>query len=188
MALLRGKQLLVEQLHGQPPHGSAAQGPDPDLLRQQQRDVDRLAAQQRDGYTGEHVAHGVVGAGLDLQKGVRMVLQCQFLGAQDAEHRRGVGGGDHRADEKALQPRQGENEVGEYRYSACGPRYPQGGQHHSGGQHRPGYPDVGAEAAVKHDEDQADGAHRINRFIVVERYLENTILTKEHAQADENQQ
>lgn len=42
---------------------------------------------------GQQVGHRVIAAALQLQHGAKIVFEVDFLGTQDIEHRRGVGGG-----------------------------------------------------------------------------------------------
>ena len=117
-----------------------------------------------------------------------MLLQRQLFGPQDIEHRGRIGGGDDRADEKALQPGQLQCPVGKGGHQRRRPRHPQGGENYRLDRHRPGSRQVGTEAAVKHDEDQTDRADQIDGIVVIKINAQQPVFSKAHSQCDEDQQ
>ena len=188
LALLRGEHPPAQAPDGQLAQEQAAQCADGDLLHQEQGDKHVLSSHDANRHGGKHVGDGVVGARLDLQQGVGVVLQGQLLGAQDVEHRGRVGGGDHRADEKALHPGQPQDQVGKGGHRSGGPGHSQGGQHHRLDHHRPGGVQVGAEAAVEHNENQAGRADHVGGVIVVKGNSEQAVFSKAHPKGDKDQQ
>ena len=188
LALLRGEHPPAQAPDGQLAQEQAAQGADGDLLHQEQGDKHVLSSHDAHRHGGKHVGDGVVGARLDLQQGVGVVLQGQLLGAQDVEHRGRVGGGDHRADEKALHPGQPQDQVGKDGHRSGGSGHSQGGQHHRLDHHGPGGVQVGAEAAVEHNENQAGRADHVGGVIVVKGNSEQAVFSKAHPKGDKDQQ
>lgn len=71
---------------------------------------------------------------------------------------------------------------------AGGKDYPQGGQTDRFPQNRPGRRNIGAETAVKHDKDQADGTDVLGNRIIVKLYADRPVCAEEHTQADKDKQ
>ena len=72
--------------------------------------------------------------------------------------------------------------------AATAPGHSQGGQHHRLDHHGPGGVQVGAEAAVEHNENQAGRADHVGGVIVVKGDSEQAVFSKAHPKGDKDQQ
>lgn len=147
-----------------------------------------LAGHQGQDDHREHVGEGVVAAALHLQQGGGVFPQAQVLGAEDGEHRGSVGGADDRPQQKALQLGQAQDLPGKQAHQPGGEDRAQGGEEHGLSRHGSGLLPVGAEAAVKHNEDEGQGADVLGHGVVVEGDLHHPVRAEEHTQQNEGQQ
>ena len=117
-----------------------------------------------------------------------MVPQAQLFGAQNGEHRSCVGGADDRAGEKASQRLKSQYKMAEEGGKQSSHRHPQGGQHHRLSRRRSGGFPAGAEAAVKHNEDQSHRADLLRRPEIVEGDTQQPVGAEQHPQGHKEQQ
>ena len=171
-------------------HAKAEQQAEAQLRRQHAQHRPRRDAgfHRRQQHGGEHVGERVVGAALDFQHRVGVFFQRQFARAQDGEHRRRVGRAQHRAAQKAFQQRHAQRQVAERAGQQCGEHGARAGQHDGLHRHRFGRAPVGAETAVKHDEQQRHRRELVGKAIVVERDASDAVGAEQHTQDQKRQQ
>ena len=90
--------------------------------------------------------------------------------------------------QKALQLGQAQDLPGKRAHQPGGEDRAQGGEEHGLSRHGSGLLPVGAEAAVKHNEDEGQGADVLGQGVVVEGDLHHPVRAEEHAQQNEGQQ
>ena len=107
---LRQLQPVEHQHHARPP-SQPIRPPEHRLARPAARRcrLQRLVAEQQDldQHDGQEDRERIVDAGFDLERGADARPQPQALGVQQEEHRRGVGRGDHGADQQRLRSSSG---------------------------------------------------------------------------------
>ena len=98
----------VDQTRQQHPPGQTAYAAYAELLHKgaEKMPAETLLAGSKHGHqgNGQEDRHGVVGAGLDLQRGAHPLLQVQSLALEQGEHGRCVSGADNGAQQQPLQP------------------------------------------------------------------------------------
>ena len=146
------------------------------------------AAQHGQQGHGEHVGTGVVAAAFDLQQGSGVVFQVQPLAAQHREYRRRVGGTQYRPHQQALRQAHAQHKPAEQPGQPGGDHHPQGAQQHRLAGHRPGGAPFGAEAAVKHNEDQRGGTHLLGQVVVFKVDFQQSVGAEQHTQCDKEKQ
>ena len=121
------KREPVHRQDSQTPGCCTAHKTKSDLLRQHQRQGNCFSAHHGDEYHRQHIRYRIIRTGFQFQKRCRMIFQIQLFRTQDIKHRRCVRRCDHRANQKALQPRQTQHQMYEHAYKAGGQRHAQCG-------------------------------------------------------------
>ena len=137
---------------------------------------------------GEEDRDRVVGAGLDLERRLDPLAEVDAAGAQQKEHRRGVGGGDDRGEQEAFDPADVEQQVGGGAEDQRRQQHAQRRQHHRRGAGGAEVPDARLEAAVEQDDRQRQRADEVGNRAAVELDAEQPVLAGEQAEGEEHQQ
>ena len=130
----------------------------------------------------QHIGPGVVAPALQLQHGGRAVFQVELLGAQDIKHRGRIRRPQHRADKQALQPIEAKRKAAEQPGEQRRKQHTDGGEQQRLSRNPFGLMPLGAEAAVKDNKDQCDGANLLRKFKILKRNFKNTVRAEHHAQ------
>jgi len=144
--------------------------------------------QQLDAKQGQEHGHRVVHAGFQLQRAGHAGIDRRSAAMQQHEDGGGIGRGDHRAQQHALQRREAHGQV-------CDPGDGEGREQHADGrqaegrpEHQPHHVARRPEPALEQNDGQGDRADREGRAVVVEVDLEDAVLAGQHAEEQEDQQ
>ncbi len=186
-----GQVGAVEDQDQEKAAAQARRGADRRLAQQQAGNRARsqpAGSHERDSRHGEEDGDGIVGAGLQLQDRTGAPPQLHPAGAQQEEHRRGIGRGHDRAQQETLHGIQAQEVM---RRDAGEP----GGDHHAGGrqhQRRREQAAIGgearAQAAVEQDDAERQRADKVGEAIIGKSEPARPILARQHADAEEDQQ
>ena len=111
---------------------------------------------------------GIVGAGFDLERRADAFAQIHIAGPEQEEHRRGVGRGDDRPEQKCFEPGKFRQIVGGDAKQQCGHNDAQGRQRQSRRGRLPERVKRRAEARIEENDRQRQRADEIGQFGVVE--------------------
>ncbi|MCY1435817.1 hypothetical protein D9M71_519250 [compost metagenome] len=135
------------------------------------------------GYGQEH-RHRVVAARFDLQGGADPLVEA--ASAEQAEHRRGVGGTDDGADQQAFQGAEAEQPGSGNAGQPGGDQYADGGQGQRGPECHAEGGRTGSHAAIEEDDGQRQVAHQVGLGIVVEGDTAGAVAAGEHSDHQEH--
>ena len=173
---------------GKPADGQAETDTEDDLLREQHRNDDASAGGKSREHGREHVGDGVVGARLDLEKGVCAVAQREAVLTKHAEDARRVRGRHDGAKQQAADPVHAQSKVRKDAGNTGGQDHADRGKEYRRHRHRPGSLDICVEAAIEHDEQKGRAADAFGERVVAEVDMRGAVDPKQHAEGDEYQQ
>ena len=81
-----------------------------------------------------------------------------------------------------------QDKMGKDTYQSGSEQYPKGGKQCGFDSYGTGFFKVGAEAAVKHDEDQTDGTDDFRKTVIIKGNMQYAIDTEAHAKSQKRQQ
>ena len=173
---------------GKPADGQAKAYAEDDLLRQQHRDIDASPGGKGREHRREHVGNGVVGARLDLEKGVCAAAQREAVLTKHTEDACRVRGCHDGSKKQAADPVHAQSKVRKDAGNAGGHDHADRGKEYRRHRHRPGSLDVGVEATIEHDEQKGRAADAFGERVVAEVDMRGAVDPKQHAEGDEYQQ
>ncbi len=136
---------------------------------------------------GEQHRHRVVEAGLELQGGADPAAQLEAAAAQHREQRRGVGRGDHGAEQQGLRPGEAE-QVRRQGDQGADREHPQRRQRRRRRERPPDCMKRRVEAAVEEDQGERQGAEPEGQAVVLEGDAAQALRAGQHAHRHEEQE